>query len=84
MDSEPQTRSGKPSALGPAGALAVFGEILLAGPIFGLLGTVVAMVFAFDKLSVGASTDPKDLAHDIGFALYAMAIGLLASLIGFV
>ncbi len=51
--------------------------IIKAAPMVGLLGTVMGMMAAFQKLSVpGQAPDPSKLANDIMFALITTACGL--------
>ena len=51
--------------------------VIKAAPMIGLLGTVLGMMAAFAKLSVGgASVDVSALAKDIQFALITTALGL--------
>lgn len=51
--------------------------VIKAAPMIGLLGTVLGMMAAFAKLSVGgASVDVSKLAQDIQFALITTALGL--------
>ncbi len=51
--------------------------IIKAAPMVGLLGTVMGMMAAFQKLAVpGQAPDPSKLANDIMFALITTACGL--------
>jgi len=51
--------------------------VIKAAPMIGLLGTVLGMMKAFAKLSVGGATvDVSKLAEDIQFALITTALGL--------
>lgn len=51
--------------------------VIKAAPMVGLLGTVMGMMAAFEKLAVpGQSPDPAKLAQDIQFALITTACGL--------
>lgn len=51
--------------------------VIKAAPMVGLLGTVMGMMAAFEKLAVpGQSPDPAQLAQDIQFALITTACGL--------
>ncbi len=54
------------------------GTIVKAAPMIGLLGTVVGMIAAFDKIASASAqgVDPKVLANDISFALFTTAAGL--------
>ncbi len=52
------------------------------GPLAGLLGTVVSMIAAFQRMGEageGAKVDPGVLAKDISLALWATAIGLFVA-----
>lgn len=59
----------------------VFGVILAAGPLWGVIGTVFGMVLAFNKLSTGAP-DVGGLANNIGFAMYSTIVGWVVCPIG--
>jgi biopolymer transport protein ExbB/TolQ len=51
--------------------------VIKAAPMIGLLGTVMGMMAAFEKLAVpGQAPDPAQLAADIQFALITTACGL--------
>jgi biopolymer transport protein ExbB/TolQ len=51
--------------------------VIKAAPMVGLLGTVMGMMGAFNKLAVpGKAPDPAELAKDIQFALITTACGL--------
>lgn len=51
--------------------------VIKAAPMVGLLGTVMGMMGAFQKLAVpGKAPDPAELAKDIQFALITTACGL--------
>ncbi len=51
--------------------------VIKAAPMIGLLGTVMGMMAAFEKLAVpGTVPDPTELAGDIQFALITTACGL--------
>lgn len=51
--------------------------VIKAAPMVGLLGTVMGMMGAFQKLAVpGQAPDPAELAKDIQFALITTACGL--------
>lgn len=66
----------------PSRILAVIGCILLAGPLFGLAGTIVGMIRAFSKLEVSGHADPNVLAGDISMALLTTLYGLAFGLLG--
>jgi len=52
--------------------------IVKSAPMLGLLGTVIGMIRAFDKIATMKETgmDPSQLANDISFALLTTAGGL--------
>ena len=50
--------------------------VIKAAPMVGLLGTVMGMMGAFQKLGSGDTPDPSELANDIMFALITTACGL--------
>lgn len=51
--------------------------VIKAAPMVGLLGTVMGMMAAFQKLAIpGQAPDPSQLANDIMFALITTACGL--------
>lgn len=56
--------------------------LLLAkiAPMLGLLGTVVGMILAFDKIAGATRVNPQDLSRDIGMALYTTAEGLFIAI----
>ena len=65
--------------------LAITGIILLTGPFFGLLGTVIGMSRAYATLSVSeGDADPELLAGDISVALLTTLYGALIGLLGVV
>ncbi|HRQ89004.1 MAG TPA: MotA/TolQ/ExbB proton channel family protein [Bacteroidia bacterium] len=52
------------------------------GPVWGLLGTVVGMIRAFDAIAEDSAATPETLSQDIRFALVASAVGTAAGLVG--
>lgn len=54
--------------------------VIAAAPMIGLLGTVVGMMGAFEKLSTAASVDPTELASSISLALITTALGLTVAI----
>ena len=54
--------------------------VIAAAPMIGLLGTVVCMMGAFEKLSTAASVDPTELASSISLALITTALGLTVAI----
>jgi biopolymer transport protein ExbB len=47
-----------------------------AGPLLGLIGTVVGMIFTFQSITEQGSADPKLMATGIGQAMIATVLGL--------
>jgi biopolymer transport protein ExbB len=47
-----------------------------AGPLLGLIGTVVGMIITFQSITESGSSDPKLMAHGIGQAMIATVLGL--------
>jgi biopolymer transport protein ExbB len=47
-----------------------------AGPLLGLIGTVVGMIITFQSITESGSSDPKLMATGIGQAMIATVLGL--------
>jgi biopolymer transport protein ExbB len=47
-----------------------------AGPLLGLVGTVIGMIITFHAITASGSSDPKLMAHGIGAAMIATVLGL--------
>jgi biopolymer transport protein ExbB len=47
-----------------------------AGPLLGLIGTVVGMIYTFQSITESGSSDPKLMATGIGQAMIATVLGL--------
>jgi biopolymer transport protein ExbB len=47
-----------------------------AGPLLGLIGTVIGMIITFKAITASGSSDPKLMAHGIGQAMIATVLGL--------
>jgi biopolymer transport protein ExbB len=47
-----------------------------AGPLLGLVGTVVGMIITFQSITESGSSDPKLMAGGIGQAMIATVLGL--------
>ena len=47
-----------------------------AGPLLGLIGTVIGMIVTFQSITESGSSDPKLMAHGIGQAMIATVLGL--------
>lgn len=50
--------------------------VVKSAPMIGLLGTVMGMMGAFEKLGDGTQVNPTEMAQDIKFALITTACGL--------
>jgi biopolymer transport protein ExbB/TolQ len=55
-------------------------NVIKTAPMLGLLGTVLGMMAAFDKLATQQDVKPDALASDIAFALITTAIGLAVAI----
>jgi biopolymer transport protein ExbB len=55
-------------------------NVIKTAPMLGLLGTVLGMMAAFDKLASNTKVEPAALASDIAFALITTAIGLAVAI----
>ena len=47
-----------------------------AGPLLGLIGTVIGMIITFRAIVASGTSDPKIMAHGIGQAMIATVLGL--------
>jgi biopolymer transport protein ExbB len=47
-----------------------------AGPLLGLIGTVIGMIITFQSITESGSSDPKLMATGIGQAMIATVLGL--------
>lgn len=47
-----------------------------AGPLLGLIGTVIGMIITFQAITASGTSDPKLMAHGIGQAMIATVLGL--------
>jgi biopolymer transport protein ExbB len=59
--------------------LTTLGTIAAAGPLLGLLGTVIGMIEIFGSQSATGS-NPIQLAHGISIALYNTAMGIIVAI----
>ncbi|MBP9035584.1 MAG: MotA/TolQ/ExbB proton channel family protein [Pseudomonadales bacterium] len=50
--------------------------LVAAGPLLGLVGTVIGMIITFHAITASGSSDPKLMAHGIGQAMIATVLGL--------
>ena len=63
--------------------LAITGSILLlGGPLFGYMGTIIGMLSAFQTMGSEGTENTEALANDIGFSLITTSIGLCIGIIG--
>ena len=62
--------------------LAITGIFLLSGQLWGLLGTVIGMIGAFNTMSEAGAADPSELSGFISFALTTTVVGMVCSIIG--
>lgn len=60
----------------------VVGGLLALGPAWGLLGTVVSMILAFQRVGGGTPGEAEALAGDISLALWTTAVGWAVCPIG--
>ncbi|HUQ53582.1 MAG TPA: MotA/TolQ/ExbB proton channel family protein [Gammaproteobacteria bacterium] len=51
-----------------------------AGPLLGLIGTVVGMILTFQSITESGSSDPKLMANGIGVAMIATVLGLFVAI----
>ena len=51
-----------------------------AGPLLGLIGTVVGMILTFQSITESGSSDPKLMANGIGIAMIATVLGLFVAI----
>lgn len=62
----------------------VLGGLFMTGPFWGVLGTVLGMMKAFDKLADAGPGDPSHLSGAIGEVLVSTAVGVVFFGIGVV
>lgn len=60
--------------------LPALGTIATAGPLMGLLGTVMGMISAFSAINHAGMGDPAELASGIAEALVSTAVGLFVAI----
>jgi len=63
-------------------SLAGLGVTLYTGPIWGLIGTVFAVVQAYNKMSDGGQEASAEISRQVSFALSTTAIGIVVGLLG--
>lgn len=54
--------------------------VVAAGPLFGLVGTVIGMIITFQSITESGSGDPRLMATGIGQAMIATVLGLGVSI----
>jgi len=64
--------------------VAIVGAVLLAGPILGLVGTVIGMMMSFRRIETMKAPTPGDLAEGVNLSLLATLAGLVLGAIGVV
>lgn len=62
----------------------IVGALLTMAPFFGLAGTVLGIMGAFNVLSGSGIADPNALSRHVAQSLYSTAIGLVLCPIGIV
>ncbi|MGY8643994.1 MAG: MotA/TolQ/ExbB proton channel family protein [Verrucomicrobiales bacterium] len=62
--------------------IAGIGVALFTGPIWGMLGTIVGMIRAFNTLAENEAASAEALSQDISIALVTTMIGILLGLVG--
>ncbi|MFA5494063.1 MAG: MotA/TolQ/ExbB proton channel family protein [Porticoccaceae bacterium] len=50
--------------------------VVAAGPLLGLVGTVIGMIITFHAITASGSSDPRIMANGIGQAMIATVLGL--------
>jgi biopolymer transport protein ExbB len=51
-----------------------------AGPLLGLIGTVVGMILTFQSITESGSSNPQLMANGIGIAMIATVLGLFVAI----
>jgi biopolymer transport protein ExbB len=54
--------------------------VVAAGPLLGLIGTVVGMIITFQSITESGSSDPRLMATGIGQAMIATVLGLFVAI----
>ena len=62
--------------------LAIIGCVLLAGPLYSALGTIIGIVRAFTRLSKTGHADPSELAGDISIAILTTLYDSISGIFG--
>lgn len=63
---------------------AYIGAVLFSGPLIGLIGTVIAMMMAFETLGAEGVADMNQLSHAISIALSATIAGMATGVLGLI
>lgn len=63
---------------------AYIGAVLFSGPLIGLIGTVIAMMMAFETMGAEGVTNMTQLSHAISIALLDTVAGLAAGVLGII
>jgi biopolymer transport protein ExbB len=64
--------------------LAFLNVLVIAAPLFGLLGTVLGMLLTFKAIGVGGSSTSEIIAKGISEALVATQTGMMVAIPGFI
>lgn len=82
----PNAESASDGSAGGAkgGWVARIGLALFAGPVLGMIGTVIGMVRAFSTLAENSDATSEALASDISVALISMMIGIGLGFVGLI
>ena len=62
--------------------LIVVGALLMLGPLWGMIGTVLSMLRTFTTLQQSGAADSEQLAAGIGASLWATVAGIIAAPFG--
>ncbi len=65
-------------------ALAIIGTICFCGPLVGLIGTIVAVLSAFQMMGSESESSPEALANEMSLHLISTAIGLCLGILGII
>lgn len=64
--------------------LAIWGVALQLGLVVGLIGTVIGMIRAFDRLAESEAASPADLGQGISISLYSTVAGSAIAMVGLI
>lgn len=62
--------------------MTIGGLLMLAGPLLGMLGTVMGMTQSFEVLGADGVGDPEQLSAAIGETLVSTAVGMVFGIVG--